>query len=194
MAAANGMPESLADFEDAILGAGLDPAVESLIGQAGRAGIGDEGALQLLLSARRLAPAHPAPLIAHYRFHFYARRLAEAREVAVDAIALAARPLGLPADWRQVRPETQWPAERMAELRAHAVAPRFYLFALKGYAYLSLRLGEADEGRAVLDLLDRLDPTDSLGHRVLGSVLARAGRDVDYDEPEAASATPEPAP
>ena len=34
MAAANGMPESLADFEDAILGAGLDPAVESLIGQA----------------------------------------------------------------------------------------------------------------------------------------------------------------
>ena len=57
MAAANGMPESLADFEDAILGAGLDPAVESLIGQAGRAGIGDEGALQLLLSARRLAPA-----------------------------------------------------------------------------------------------------------------------------------------
>jgi Flp pilus assembly protein TadD len=63
------------------------------------------------------------------------------------------------------------------------VAPRFYLFALKGYAYLSLRLGEAEEGAAVLALLEQLDPTDSLGHRVLGAVLARAGRDVDYDEP-----------
>ena len=40
----------------------------------------------------------------------------------------------------------------------------------------------------MLALLEALDPTDSLGHRVLGAVLARAGRDVDYDEPfEAAS-------
>lgn len=169
-------------FEEAILGAGLDPAVEALIDTAGRAGIGDEGALALLLQARALAPGHPAPLIAHYRFYFYANRLADARRVALEAIALAAGPLGLPADWRQVVPATSWGPERIAELRAHAVAPRFYLFALKGYAYLSLRLGEAEEGRAVLELLAALDPADSLGHRVLAAVQARGGRDVDYDD------------
>lgn len=187
MSAASEIPGALPAFEDAVLGAGLDPVVETLIDKAGRAGIGDEGALQMLLLARSLAPAHPAPLIAHYRFHFYANRLADARAVALDAVALAARQLGLPADWRQVRPEAQWGPDRLAELRAHAVAPRFYLFALKGYAYLNLRLGAAEEGRAVLDLLEQLDPSDSLGHRVLGTVLARAGRDVDYDEPEPAS-------
>jgi Flp pilus assembly protein TadD len=78
------------------------------------------------------------------------------------------QPSGAPAPGRTARPRG---------------GPRFYLFALKGYAYLSLRLGEAEEGAAVLALLEQLDPTDSLGHRVLGAVLARAGRDVDYDEP-----------
>ncbi len=179
----SGSPGVTPGFEDAVLGAGLTPAVEALIDKAGRAGIGDEGALEMLLRARALAPTHPAPLIAHYRFHFYANRLPEARVVALDAIALAAGQLGLPADWREVQPLVAWGPGRLAELRAHAVAPRFYLFALKGYAYLSLRLGEAEEGAAVLALLEQLDPTDSLGHRVLGAVLARAGRDVDYDEP-----------
>ena len=45
-----------------------------------------------------------------------------------------------------------------------------------------LRLGEAEEGRAVLELLAALDPADSLGHRVLAAVQARGGRDVDYDD------------
>lgn len=186
MAAADVAASVFPGFEDAVLGAGLDPLVEALIERAGRAGIGDAGALQLILAARAQAPTHPAPLIAHYRYHFYARHLDEARAVALEAIALAARQLGLPADWRRLQPDTHWGPARLAELRQHAAGPRFYLFALKGYAYLSLRLGAADEGRAVLALLERLDPADSLGHRVLGTVLARAGRDVDYDEAEAA--------
>jgi cytosine/adenosine deaminase-related metal-dependent hydrolase len=49
--------------------------------------------------------------------------------------------------------------------------PRFYLFTLKAYAYLQMRLGSVEEGReAVLKLL-QLDPTDKVGARVLLDVL-----------------------
>ena len=56
---------------------------------------------------------------------------------------------------------------------------RFFLFSLKGYAYLQMRLGETEEGRrAVLKLLE-LDPTDKIGAEVLLGVLERMGQDDD---------------
>ena len=59
--------------------------------------------------------------------------------------------------------------------------PRFYLFALKAQAYLSMRLGNLEEGReAVLKSLE-LDPTDKVGAKVLLEVLNRIGKD-DYDD------------
>ncbi len=55
--------------------------------------------------------------------------------------------------------------------------PRFYLFTLKGYAYLQMRLGNIVEGRdAVMKLLE-LDPGNKLGAKVLLEVVERMGRD-----------------
>jgi len=45
--------------------------------------------------------------------------------------------------------------------------PRFYLFTLKGYAYLQMRLGNLHEGRAAVMKLLELDPSDKVGARVL---------------------------
>lgn len=159
----------------AVLGRGLPPEAEALIARAGRVRNRVHEAQALLDEAHALAPAHPATLIALYRFHFYGNRLAEAREVAVRAIACAATALGIPVNWRQVAAD-----ERFRALQA---LPRFWLFSLKGYAYLSVRLGDLDEGRAALAKLAEADPADQVGHRVIDAVLARMGRDdVGYED------------
>lgn len=162
-------------LDDAVLGAGLPAQAEALIARAGamRMCVAEAGAL--LEEACRIAPGHPATLIALYRFHFYGNRLTQAREVARRALATAGQVLGLPADIFAVVPDA-----RFAEL---APLPRFYLFSLKGFAYLSLRLGELELGSALLAKLRELDPADKVGHAVLAGVVARIGReDADYED------------
>jgi hypothetical protein len=160
--------------DDAVLGRGLPPRVESLIREAGSLYDEPFEAQNRLEQARSLAPGHPAILIALYRFHFYGNWLDAAREIAIEAMVAAARRLGLPDESQRVAPN-----QRL--FGGMAALPRFYLFALKGYAYLSLRLGNEEEGAAALAVLRRLDPLDRVGGRVLESVLARKGLD-DYDE------------
>jgi tetratricopeptide (TPR) repeat protein len=176
------MSASAADFDDEVLGHGLPDAAATCIRDAGRQRAADPArALERLLEARRLAPAHPATLIALYRFHFYGHRLAAARELALDALQLGGGSLGLPARWQDVAPQAMGGAR-------FDPATRFYLFALKGYAYLSLRLGELETAAQALELLHRLDPEDRVGGKVLSTVLARAGRDEDETEDEPVSA------
>jgi tetratricopeptide (TPR) repeat protein len=152
-----------------LLGAGLPAAAEQHLRQAGLAYQHDDVAEQHLREAHVLAPGHAAVLIGLYRFYFYKGRLAEAREVARVCLDKAARDNGLDEDW--------WLVERGdADFgRYDAVLPRFYLFTLKAYAYLNMRLGSEAEARlALLKLLD-LDPGDKLGVRVLLNVLERRG-------------------
>jgi hypothetical protein len=71
-------------------------------------------------------------------------------------------------DWREVKTLD-------AEFSDYAAAlPRFYLFSLKAVAYLSMRLGRLEEGRAMVAKLLELDPTGKTGARVLLGVLDRA--------------------
>lgn len=154
-------------FGDAVLGRGLPAAVEALIAAAGAAGLAAAQAEAWLEQAVALAPEHPAPLIALYRHHFYGHRLREARDVAQRAMDVSQATLGV---------RLGSVGDEQARFDA---ALRFYLFSLKGYAYLSLRLGEADAGRQALDELRRLDPHDRVGGGVLAAVLASQGRDED---------------
>lgn len=164
-------------MDDAVLGAGLPADAERLIVQAGAIRHRVYEAEGLLEAAHDMAPRHPATLIALYRFHFYGNRLREARDIALRALDMASAALRLPPDWREVAPD--------ARFTALEPLPRFYLFTLKGYAYLSLRLGEIELGQAVVVKLDELDPANQVGHHVLRDVIARIGReDADYeDEP-----------
>lgn len=168
------------DFDAAVLGGGLAPEVQALIAEAGVWRGRDEARAQdLLLQARALAPSHPATLIALYRFHFYGHRLPQAREVAIDALRIARTALEPHADAADVLMLHGTVDDEQARFDA---AVRFYLFSLKGYAYLSLRLGDLDQGRQALSALRRLDPQDRVGGGVLAQVLARAESDESDDE------------
>lgn len=152
-----------AAFAATVIGGHLDPEIEALIAQAGALREHPEQALLLLERARALAPKHPVPLIAIYRFHFYGHALVKARAAGEDALAIARAALG--PDFGDVVPDDD-------TTRGDA-AVRFYLFTLKGLAYLNLRLGDLDEARLMLGALRRLDPKDHLGGGLLSHVLAR---------------------
>ncbi|MBB6254467.1 hypothetical protein [Nitrospirillum iridis] len=159
---------------DALLGGGLPAAAEYHLGAAGQAYHLDEVALRHLRHARTAAPGHAAVLIAFYRFYFYKGRLADALDVARLCLAKAAQDNHLSPDWRQVTAVDADFGSYDSQL------PRFFLFTLKGYAYLQMRLGNLDEGLAAVLKLLELDPTDKVGAEVLLNVIQRMGQD-DHD-------------
>jgi tetratricopeptide (TPR) repeat protein len=155
------------DLAAACLGRGLPPEAERHLRLAGESYHRDEEALAHLQAAWRVASDHVAVYIGLYRFYFYKNRLAEALEVARLCLAKATRDLGLTRDWRRMRSTD-------ADFNSfEAVLPRFFLFTLKSYGYLQLRLGELEEGRTALEKLTELDPDDKLGGRKLLQVLER---------------------
>lgn len=157
----------------ALLGAGLPAEAHRHLELAGADFQSDAVAEQHLREAQTLAPDHAAVLIGLYRFYFYKGRLGEALGVAQTCLAKAARDNGLNADWRRVH-------RGDAEFSSYsAILPRFYLFALKAYAYLQMRLGAIDEGHAAIDKLLELDPTDKVNASVLNDVWKRIGHDDD---------------
>lgn len=161
-------------FDVAVLGGGLLPEVQDLLARAGACRNDVHQAEVLFDEAEALAAGHPAVLIARYRFHFYGHRLAQAREIALQAMSLARQALK-----REVVGQVDIsPGLSDEQLRFDAVV-RFYLFSLKGHAYLCLRLGDLDQARLALAELQRLDPLDRLGGGVLAEVLARHGQDDD---------------
>ncbi len=155
----------------AILGEGLPEEAERLLHAAAMSYDQDDVALKHLMEARLLAPTHPATLIGLYRFYFYKGRLAEALGVAETCLTRAAIDNSLPLDWRDVSPEDA------AFGDFEAIGPRFFMFSLKGYAYLTMRLGDLDESAAAIDKLLALDPADKVGAKVLREVLERRGLD-----------------
>jgi hypothetical protein len=165
----------LAAFADGAIGGGLSPQINALITRAGELHHLPHQALTLLEQARAAAPRHPAPLIALYRFYFYGHQLAEARAVGEDALAIARTALG--PDFGDVPPED--------EAARHDAAVRFYLFTLKGLAYLNMRLDDMIEARTLLNALRHLDPQDHVGGALLLHVLNRHEKGVTGDAPTA---------
>jgi hypothetical protein len=168
-AAASASRSAAADFDAAAFGAALPAAAAQALRQASAARADPAAELAALMRAQQAAPEHPAVLIAFYRYHFYGHRLQPARDVARRALVAGARALGLPAVWRDA-PRQPLPGAR------HDPGTRFFLFALKGLAYLSLRLGDSAEARDALAMLRALDPEDRVGAALLEGVRQRALR------------------
>ncbi|MGB8364065.1 MAG: hypothetical protein ACLQUZ_11740 [Rhizomicrobium sp.] len=157
----------------AVMGGGLPAEAEYHLYEASLSYHLDNVAEAHLHEAHALAPEHAAVLIGLYRFYFYKGRLAEALGIANICLKKAARENNFAGDWRLVAP-------RDAEFGSwDALWPRFYLFTLKGYAYLQMRLGALEEGRQAITKLLELDPTDKVGAKVLLGILERAGQDDD---------------
>lgn len=159
--------------EDALLGEGLPAEAEYHLTQAGLSYDTDEVAERHLFKARSVAPDHAAVLIGLYRFYFYKGRLNDALEVANTCLGKALRENNLPPDWHDVGPDDA-PFGNYEE-----ILPRFFLFTLKAYGYLQMRLGNLEEGGAAVTKLLELDPSDKVGARVLMEVMERAGQDDD---------------
>lgn len=141
--------------------------VRQILMQAAAA-YGDGKAESLLLRAFLYAPDNLSVLVALYRTYYYQHRLDEAKQVAYQTLQVVARRLDFPSDWRLVD---------LAEL-SHAVLKsmglvRFYLLTLKAEAYLYLRLGQLEEGRARLRKVAELDASDHFGAGALLEMLAR---------------------
>jgi len=162
-------------LETACFGAGIPAEAEQELRLAGQFYQQDDKAEAHLYRALELAPRHIAVHIGLYRFYFYKGRLAEALDIAVQCLEQAAACIGVTADWRSVQ-------RGDAEFDSYiSILPRFYLFTLKAYGYLHMRLGNLDAGRAITNKLLELDPQDKLGGRVLIQVLDRIGKD-EYDD------------
>lgn len=158
---------------NALLGQWLPEAAEEHLWQAGLSYHLDSVAEKHLREAEALAPGHAAVLIGLYRFYFYKGRLAEALDVARLCLVKAAQENGFALDWRHVNAAD-------ADFAAYEkILPRFFLFSLKGYAYLQMRLGNLAEGRDALMKLLELDTSDKIGAKVLLGVLDRMGQDDD---------------
>jgi len=168
--------DSRLDFDDAVLGGGLPPEAQQALAEAGAARGEPLQVMAALMRACALAPEHPAVLIAFYRHYFYSHRLRLARAVARKALVVGAGALGLPALWREV------PDLALAGARDEP-ATRFYLWVLKGYAYLSLRMDDPVEARDALAKLRCLDPEDFVGAALLEAVRQRQGLEGDDDGP-----------
>lgn len=158
---------------ESCLGHGLPGEAEHFLRLAGLSYRDDAVAEAYLQAAQDIAPQHIAVQIGFYRFYFYKGRLAEARAVALRCLDWAVGVLGLGTDWRRVR------AGDAAFDSFDAILPRFFLFTLKGYAYLQMRLGEIEDGQRAAAHLCELDPADKLGGKRLLHVLERQGQDDD---------------
>ncbi|HZU64791.1 MAG TPA: hypothetical protein VFF98_13995 [Novosphingobium sp.] len=161
------LADGLGLLDDPLLGGGLPWAAQAHLDKAALCYHQSDVAETHLRDAGRLAPGHAAVLIALYRFYFYKGRLVEALDVARECLAKALAENVLGEDWRAVGPDdadfADWGALR----------PRFFLFTLKAYAYLNMRLGCYGEGRRAAEKLLFLDRGDRIGARVLVDVLNR---------------------
>jgi hypothetical protein len=138
----------------------LNPQAAALIASASEA-YGEGAAEAPLLEALALAPESLTVLVALYRFYYYQHRLGEALEAAGRALAITGQSLGLPKDWRDLR------EAHLGAAAASMTLLRFHLLCLKATAYLKLRTGEAEEGKALLRKLMELDANNRLGAKQL---------------------------
>ncbi|QGM47770.1 tetratricopeptide repeat protein [Methylocystis heyeri] len=158
--------EEITDILSApVFGGGLPPDAERQLFEAAHSYDQSDVALAHLREARRLAPNHVAVLIGLYRFFFYKGRLREALEIAQTCLLRASIENSLPLDWRQVQ------RDHAAFASFDDPLARFFMFVLKGYAYLNMRLGDIEEGRVAVIKLLELDPSDKVGAQVLLTVL-----------------------
>lgn len=167
------LSEAMADTVTAspLLGGGLPAAARRHLDRAAERYHLTDVAETHLREAAALAPGHVAVLIALYRFYFYKGRLLDALHVARQCLSKAMTENLLGDDWRAVRAGDA----RFSDW--DALVPRFFLFCLKGYAYLNLRLGMLAEGRAAAEKLIEIEPFDRIGARVLLDVLDRIEAD-----------------
>jgi len=139
----------------------LEDRVAALI-ELASVSYGEGDAEQPLLQARALAPASLTVMVALYRFYYYQHRLDDALQVAHDVMAEVGQAIGFPEHWQMITEN-----HLINGLVESFITVRFYLLALKGAAFLQLRMGRRAEAVAMLNKVVEFDSKDRLGARTL---------------------------
>ena len=129
---------------------------------------GEPEAEQMLQAALRTQPHHPMVHVALYRYYYYQHRLGEALAVAERTLEDTGLELGYTGHWSEAS---------LAGLGAgetNMARVRYYLLALKGAGFISLRMGKQEEGKRRLQKVAEMDSEDRLGARAILQVVETA--------------------
>ncbi len=150
-------------FEDAVLfSPNMPEAVNSLLQTAVIKSRSDKPAAeQLFLAAKQLDASCLQTYFALYKFYFYQARLAEAESCVKEALREASKQGGIPNDLFVLK--------RLAsQYNMYANEARlFYLYTLKAYAFIQLRLDNTRLAEEILGVIQVLDPQDRSGASVI---------------------------
>lgn len=146
---------------DELFGGDAPPNVRALLQQAREAPAADVPAL--LWTAQACSPQTLAVYYLLAKCHATRRELEQAERAAETGLMEAARQVGLPGDWRDVRPGA-------ADFQAIGPA-RFWLFMLKALVFIRTRAGRPDEARQLLAKLGELDPQANVGTDVVTALV-----------------------
>lgn len=120
------------------------------------------GAESFLLNAYKMAPENLEVLVALYRFYYYQHRYQDAIETAFKAMKVVEPAIGFPSKWNEITFN-----DLANGVMESFTMVRFYLLALKGAAYLNLRMGNMELGVRMLNKVIELDSSDRLGAKTL---------------------------
>jgi tetratricopeptide (TPR) repeat protein len=115
-----------------------------------------------LTQAQTLAPTHLMVLVGLYRYFYYRHRYQDALAIGEQVLKIVGEKLGF-SDWQILTIEKIEKNDK--------ISMRFYLTALKGNAYLYLRLNQPDQAIQRLEKITTLDPQDRLGSKALLTVV-----------------------
>lgn len=146
----------------------LSEEVQNLINQSSE-GYADGKGEAPLLQARVLAPESLTVLVSLYRFYYYQHRLEDALDISSQVLEQVAPSIGFPEHWEDLTL-----VDLMNAVQVSFTLVRFYLLALKGAAYLNLRLGRHDVAVRMLTRIVEFDNHDRLGARALLAVVGGA--------------------
>lgn len=152
-----------------LFGGDAPPAVRRLLDQAATTPAAEVGGL--LWTAQTCAPDCLAVYYLLYKYHAGRKQLDLAERAALKGLEQAGMQAGLPQHWHAI----DLAALPLADFTAVGPA-RFWLFTLKALAFISLRSGRTDDARVLLDVINRLDPSHSVGGDVIAALLASAAR------------------
>lgn len=142
-----------------------DTAVEQWLAEAAQS-VDCEAVESRLLQAYQRAPDNVSVLVELYRHYFYQQEYEDALFIAQQLLACVAPRIDFPSNWRNLR------STHLAQGVMISIGfVRFYLLTLKANGDLQLRLGERDDGTAMLHKVIEMDAADRLGAKHLLETL-----------------------
>ena len=142
----------------------IPPEANAYLQQAAAEVASSEVAQQSLENARHSAPDNLQVLVALYKFHFYRGDIHKAMDYVFQTLVKSSRQGQFSHDWKTLSADS-------ADWKDPCGPARVFLYSLKALAFIRLRQNDPDDAQSILDVLERLDPSDQVGAGVIRDLL-----------------------